>query len=410
MKRITLLIVTVFILSCSSGAEKQDTPAQKPPKKEDAYMQKLPSIDITVRLYDNGYKSAGIVYLADNGWLKEPAPMKKDGVWMTVTVTNIRELRFYFQIDGAKWYPSKNAAAAYRATLKEVWIRDGIAYPYDPVKGKKPAGMFDVLTLNLHTYQEKDPLVKIGYVAEAIAKADADFIALQECAQHSSSNKVTEWFGVTIRSDNMAKIITDALKKKYAKDYNVFWDWAHYGWGVWEEGVAVMSKKAYPMKHPASQYISAQTVKTSIDSRMGAIALFELPGAGLLRLVSVHVSWGDVQSGQLAVLHNWATKVNAAPGIILICGDFNMNFDSPGYKQMTEEYGYSDAYRIANPGGKADGTTSGSRIDYQFLTAGNVIPVLAQRLFTGAPDWDAAFKQVSDHYGVLVWYKVTSDK
>jgi maltose 6'-phosphate phosphatase len=407
MKSTLLFLLTAFFLSCSSGAEKSEI---KPQKKEDPFMQKLPLIDITVRLYDNSFASAGIIYLADSGWLKEPAPMKKDGAWMTVTITNIKELRFYFRIDGAKWYPSNNAAAAYRTTLAEVWIKDGIIYPYDPVKGKKPAGMFDVLTVNLHTYQEKDPLAKLGYVAETIAKADADFVAFQECAQHSSSNKAAEWYGVTIRSDNMAKIITDTLKKKYSQEYNVFWDWAHYGWGVWEEGVAVLSKKSYPMKNPKSQYISVQTVKNSIDSRMAAMAYFDMPGVGLLRFVSVHVSWGDVQSAQLAALNEWAKYSSEAPGIFLICGDFNMNFDTPGYKQMTEEYLYTDAYRTANPGGKADGTTSGSRIDYQFLIGKNIVPVLAQRLFTGAPNWDAAFKQVSDHYGVLVWYQVTSEK
>jgi endonuclease/exonuclease/phosphatase family metal-dependent hydrolase len=164
------------------------------------------------------------------------------------------------------------------------------------------------------------------------------------------------------------------------------------------------------MKNPKSQYISVQTVKNSIDSRMAAMAYFDMPGVGLLRFVSVHVSWGDVQSAQLAALNEWAKYSSEAPGIFLICGDFNMNFDTPGYKQMTEEYLYTDAYRTANPGGKADGTTSGSRIDYQFLIGKNIVPVLAQRLFTGAPNWDAAFKQVSDHYGVLVWYQVTSEK
>ncbi|OHD56800.1 MAG: hypothetical protein A2Y33_12675 [Spirochaetes bacterium GWF1_51_8] len=406
MNKFAILLSAAVLLSCSSGAEK---PSGAPQKKEDVFMQNLPVIDITVRLYDDGFQSAGLNYKTPDGWTKTPVPMTKDGKWWTVRIDGVKELFFNFLLDGAKWWPSKAAAQSLRTTLSNVYIKNGVMYPFDP-DSQKPHGYFSVLTLNLHTYQEKDPLVKLGHVIRLIGAAGIDFAALQECAQHSSSNKSAEWNKVVIRTGNMAKIAVDTLKKEYKADYDVFWDWAHYGWGVWEEGVAILSKKEYKLSNPSSFYISKQTQKNSIDSRMAVMGYFAMNGLGVLRFVSVHVSWGDVQSGQLANLNEWVMYSANAPGAYLICGDFNMNFDSPGYKQMTEEYSYTDAYRAANPGGKADPTTSGTRIDYQFLKGKTIVPVLAQRVFTGLPDAGHPYQQVSDHYGVLVWYKVESVK
>ena len=105
----------------------------------------------------------------------------------------------------------------------------------------------------LHTYQENQQNEKFNMLTELIYSMDVDFIAFQECAQHKSST-VTE--GI-IHEDNMALIISENLSEKYGVEYNFEWGWVHYGWDVWEEGVAVLSKHA--LIDSESRYISSNT-------------------------------------------------------------------------------------------------------------------------------------------------------
>ena len=92
---------------------------------------------------------------------------------------------------------------------------------------------------------------------------DIDFIALQECAQNKSS-AIKE--GI-VRVDNMALIISDRLRQKYNANYNYVWNWSHYGWTVWEEGLAILSK--YPLLASEDRYISSVTDDAYVLERLG---------------------------------------------------------------------------------------------------------------------------------------------
>ena len=126
---------------------------------------------------------------------------------------------------------------------------------------KKSENEYLVLTVNLHTYQELQQNEKFHLLANVIGKMDIDFIAFQECAQNKSTAINT---GI-IRQDNMAFIISNILKEKYNADYNYIWNWAHYGWDVWEEGVAVLSK--HTLINSEDRYISSSTSTGNITSR-----------------------------------------------------------------------------------------------------------------------------------------------
>ena len=95
-----------------------------------------------------------------------------------------------------------------------------------------------ILTINLHTYQETEQNQKLYMVADVIGKLDVDFVAFQECAQ----NRNAPISSGALRNDNMAIKITEIINKKYKQKYNMVWDWAHYGWQIYEEGVCVISK------------------------------------------------------------------------------------------------------------------------------------------------------------------------
>ncbi|MCD6596098.1 MAG: hypothetical protein J7L04_00315, partial [Bacteroidales bacterium] len=144
---------------------------------------------------------------------------------------------------------------------------------------------FLVLTVNLHTYQEKRQNEKFNLITDVIAKMDIDFIALQECAQNKSST-ITE--GI-IREDNMALIISNSIKGKYSVDYNFIWAWAHYGWTVWEEGVAILSK--YPLIESEDKYISSGTSVYNITSRKVIYGSYQIPDIGIINIFSAHLHW-----------------------------------------------------------------------------------------------------------------------
>ncbi len=124
-----------------------------------------------------------------------------------------------------------------------------------------------LLTLNLHTYQEfstagkketqlneRDALTRVedhgpifDKIANAINKLNIDIICLQE---------VGEWKGKS-ESDfgkHESNAALQILKRLRDKDYTAYMDWSDYGWDVWKEGNAIISR--YPMIKTESKYIS----------------------------------------------------------------------------------------------------------------------------------------------------------
>ncbi|MCK7534287.1 MAG: hypothetical protein MZV63_26355 [Marinilabiliales bacterium] len=141
-----------------------------------------------------------------------------------------------------------------------------------------------ILTINLHTYQETRQNEKFNLLTDVIGKMDIDFIAFQECAQHNQAT-ITE--GI-IREDNMALVISNRLKEKFNVDYNFVWHWAHYGWSVWEEGVAVLSK--HPLIETDNRYVSTSTSINSITSRKVIYGSYQL-GVDRIHIFSAHTHW-----------------------------------------------------------------------------------------------------------------------
>ncbi|MFZ4412646.1 MAG: endonuclease/exonuclease/phosphatase family protein [Bacteroidales bacterium] len=276
---------------------------------------------------------------------------------------------------------------------------------------KKSKNEYLILTLNLHTYQETQQNEKFNIITDIIGKMDIDFIALQECAQNKSS-AIKE--GI-VRVDNMALIISDRLKQKYNANYNYVWNWSHYGWTVWEEGLAILSK--YPLLASEDRYISSVTDVNNISSRKAMYATYQLP-KGRINIFSAHTHWrtsltdeeqnNEIKNIQLMVDEKEAlTPVKAS----IICGDFNGNptSDFPwseGYNTMMKNNDYKDSffeiYPAANskPPQSIYNTIGGDlpgRIDYIFIKNNAYLKVVdSQIIFKN----DVA-GNVSDHYAVL---------
>ena len=268
-----------------------------------------------------------------------------------------------------------------------------------------------ILTINLHTYQEDNQNEKFNLIVDLIAKMDIDFITFQECAQYKNSSIVN---GI-IREDNMVKFISDKLKEKYNLDYNFVWNWAHYGWDVWEEGIAVLSK--YPRLDSDERYISTTNNTSSINSRKVIYGSYQLSG-GIINVFSAHTHWRTFLNDQEQnkQINNIKLMVEEKEALLtnvtsFVCGDFNGNPTSEypwseGYNTMMANNKYIDTflkiYPDANniPSQSIYYTVFGDfpgRIDYIFMKENLSYQVSASQIvFTSN-----VIGEVSDHFGVL---------
>ena len=277
---------------------------------------------------------------------------------------------------------------------------------------------FLILTLNMHTYQEDKQNQKFNMISDVIGQLDIDFVALQECAQHKNAAIVEG----DIREGNMALVLKNQLKEKYNTDYNFTWDWAHYGWDVWEEGMAVMSK--HPMTVTDSKYISTNKSTGGITSRKVVYGSFDVPNVGVMNIFSAHTHWrtsttSEEQNNQMRSIQTFVNEKKEAfqdtfP-YSFVSGDFNGNptSDSPwsqGYTTMINGGEYVDTFLSANtdannkPAKSKYHTILGDfpgRIDYIYMKQNSDFEVIdSQIIFT-----NSVVGKVSDHYGVITKVK-----
>lgn len=272
-----------------------------------------------------------------------------------------------------------------------------------------------ILTINLHTYQETSQNEKFNLITDVIGMMDIDFIAFQECAQNKSS-AITE--GI-IREDNMALEITRRLKQKYNADYNFVWNWAHYGWDVWEEGVAILSK--HPLIDSEDRYISTATSTNTISSRKVIFGAYQIR-EGNFHFFSAHTHWrtsltDEEQNNQIANIKSMVSEKESwhFDALSFVCGDFNGNptSDFPwseGYNNMVKDDLFLDTflnvYPDANnkPAQSVYNTIGGDlpgRIDYIFMKKNARLSVVDSQIIFS----NTIVGRVSDHFGIVT--KVT---
>lgn len=261
---------------------------------------------------------------------------------------------------------------------------------------------FRLLTLNLHCYQEDDQLNKFGLIADEIARQNIEVVCFQEAAQNRNSTSVKQ----NLKEDNAAYVIQQILLNKFGLDYQLEWDWSHYGWQEWEEGLAILSK--YPIRNFESKYVTNSTSKSDWKSRIAVYADIEVNEELMVPITNTHLGWlGDEEEPYESQLKKLRSFQGTNPGIL--AGDFNLAAGTAGY-QLLLKPDTVDCYLLANPagmldatiGGQIDGWESGDpegmRIDYVWLDTASPFKVIdAKILFKEKDIWP-----VSDHAGVLV--------
>jgi len=380
-----------------------------------------------VHFYNSAsWSGVNIHFRSDGGeWPAPPgaAMASEGGNWFAHTIPACDAIEFSFN-DGTNWLPSR-AGKGFRNSWGEVWIKNGLLFTYNPDTGTRPGDELSILTLNLHTYQELlEPdggtqADKLDRIADTIAAIDADFVCLEECAQSASANVISDARAhlsasgtESLKADNMAFLLSRRLKDTYGLTYGYAWSWAHYGFSVYEEGVAILTK--HPIDSHDDVYISTSTSPGNpLGSRKAIHVSSTLPGGKVVNVFSAHVSFaGPEQDRQLDALRLWmAGKEGNGAVASLVGGDFNMDQGSAGYMRMTSAVGgapYVDSYWFANPEGYGDSTIQGGqRIDYLFFKNGDaLVPLTGQTYFQIGNSYLGS--RVSDHNGTIARLKLTN--
>lgn len=257
-----------------------------------------------------------------------------------------------------------------------------------------------ILTLNCHSWQEENQLEKIKYLAGIIYEKNYAVIALQEVSQHRESQIIYD----NIREDNFALLLVEEIKK-LGTTYNFIWDFSHYGYDIYEEGVALLSKE--PFISSESLYISQSNSIENWKSRKivgGSIDLYD----EIYTFYSCHTGWWNDDDEpfkyQAEKILEISKNINHK---VFFMGDFNngASVNGEGYDFLIKN-GLIDTFIEAKM--KDDGCTvpgkiagweddlSKKRLDL-ILTRTHMKICSSNIIFNGKNK-----KIVSDHFGVEI--------
>ncbi|MCD5323116.1 MULTISPECIES: endonuclease/exonuclease/phosphatase family protein [Pontibacillus] len=198
-----------------------------------------------------------------------------------------------------------------------------------------------LLTINVHAWQEENPHMKIKQLASKIHNSRYDAIALQEVSQH----KEAPYLYNDIRSDNYGYLLQQELHKLGSKDYELVWDVSHYGYDVYEEGIALLLR--HPINYSDSFYV---TESESIDywkSRKIVSVSCTIEGVPMT-LFSCHLGWwGDEEESYVSQVDSLLSYVQG-DRLTFLLGDFNASDmkRGEGYDYI-KKYGWIDTHEEA---------------------------------------------------------------
>ncbi|MDT8862615.1 endonuclease/exonuclease/phosphatase family protein [Alkalihalobacillus sp. MEB130] len=257
-----------------------------------------------------------------------------------------------------------------------------------------------VLTLNCHSWQEENQREKIRILAETIAERSYDVIALQEVSQLMEAKKVDD----QLKEDNYLLLLIKELHLLGVTDYHYVWDFAHIGFDVYEEGVALLTK--HPIRKTHSFVVSQSKDPANFKTRR-IVGLEILYQNKPMSFYSCHLGWWQDEeepfTGQADALCSYVQDHEP----VFLMGDFNnaAQIQEEGYHYLLNK-GYRDTYELAlekDSGITVDGKITGwddnkrdLRIDYIFTNKRLQVKNSAV-VFNGENK-----PVISDHFGVEV--------
>ena len=267
-----------------------------------------------------------------------------------------------------------------------------------------------ILSLNTHSWLEKDSDQKFKDLVQKILQEDFDFICLQEINQRLTSPviEVDEYFRPTqqdldLREDNYARLLVEALREA-GRTY--YWSWAynHIGYDRFEEGVAVLSKRDF---RPHRLQLASQGQSQAQFDRYALLAELEQDGSPLT-LVSLHTSWW-----KKGLEEEWTALTSHLSGLrgsLVLAGDFNSPTNQEGYQMiLSDSLDLVDSHEVAPVrSGEVtiladidgwEGNQENYKVDHIFLSRD--LEALESRVVFDGEDSPV----VSDHFGLSLTFE-----
>ncbi|KHF40883.1 endonuclease/exonuclease/phosphatase family protein [Halalkalibacter okhensis] len=257
-----------------------------------------------------------------------------------------------------------------------------------------------LLTVNCHAWQEHNQLAKIKTLAKAIKENSYDVIALQEVSQ-SMGAEIIEG---AVKKDNYVLVLLDELMALGVRDYHYVWGFAHIGFEIYEEGLAILTKHKIENEHSFFITQSDHTENWKTRKIVGVtISYNEEP----ISFYSCHLGWWnddeEPYKNQVDTLYSFVQKNER----FFLMGDFNNDASSKGegYDYLLGK-GLFDTYQLAEDKDKGitvkgkiagwDQNKRDLRIDYIFTNT--LVDVKRSNVIFNGENRPV----ISDHFGVEV--------
>lgn len=227
-----------------------------------------------------------------------------------------------------------------------------------------------LLTLNTHSLEEPGYVEKTEKFIERLVKEQPDIVALQEVNQSQNEAELQDvmldgytrcgGFELPVRADNHAVYVVKELRKR-----GIYYDWtwisAKTGYGKYDEGMALLSRK--PIAR-VQQFLISKT--DDYENWKTRRTLGIQPEGSSDWFFTVHMGWWNDEEEPFADQWKCIQEALKDPeygeGIIWLMGDFNSQADvrGEGYDLVLKS-GWKDTYLLAEE--KDDGITVAEEID-----------------------------------------------
>ena len=257
-----------------------------------------------------------------------------------------------------------------------------------------------LLTLNCHSWHEENQYDKIRHLAETIKEKDYDVIALQEVNQSMDADLLYD----DIKKDNFGIVLLEELEKIGVADYSLVWSFSHLVYGIYEEGVAILTKHAISEEYSflISQSIDITYWKTR---KIVGIQIYyrDMP----ISFYSCHMGWWiDEEEPFKKQADRLLQQVNK-DGLSFLMGDFNncASLTGEGYDYLTSHV-LHDTYELAEQkdhGTTVEGEITGWHDNKQDLRIDLILANAPIKVHSSQVIFNNRNKSViSDHFGVEV--------
>lgn len=279
-----------------------------------------------------------------------------------------------------------------------------------------------LLTLNTHSLEEPGYVEKTEKFIERIVKEQPDIVALQEVNQSQNEAELQDvmldgytrcgGFELPVRADNHAAYVVKELRKR-----GIYYDWtwisAKTGYGKYDEGMALLSRK--PIAR-VQQFLISKT--DDYENWKTRRTLGIQPEGSSDWFFTIHMGWWNDEEEPFADQWKCIQEALKDPeygeGIIWLMGDFNSQADvrGEGYDLVLKS-GWKDTYLLAEEkddgitvaeeidgwreeDGRSGSTKNEKRLDYIFCNT--PADVCSSNVICNGKNAPV----VSDHYGVMI--------